>query len=353
MDNNEQEIDFLAIGDIVNDDFVDLQEARVFEDRDGVSMLAMRFGDKLPYKDRELIKGVGNSPNAATSATRLGLRAGIMTHVGDDELGQETIAALEERNVNTEFVTTEVNKTTNYHFVLRWKAERTILIKHEAYTYNLAAQTEGKPIPKWIYFSSVGEDSIQYHHDIAAWAKEKNIKLAFQPGTFQIKLGFKPLQDLYETTELFFCNVEEAERILGPVLGDSAIDSNRDKNTNNRQQQVIFLLQEMRKLGPKIVCITDGPGGAYAYDGADAWHIPMYPDPAPPVDRTGAGDSFSSTFTSALILGKGLDEALRWGPINSMSVVQKVGAQAGLLERQKLEELLNTAPEEYKATKIL
>ena len=353
MENNEQEIDFLAIGDIVNDDFVALKDVRVFEDRDGVSMIAMRFGDKIPYESRELIRAVGNSPNAATSATRLGLRTSIMTHVGDDELGEKTTKALAERNVDTSFITTEAGKITNYHFVLRHKAERTILIKHEEYTYDLAKQTEGKPTPKWVYFSSVGENSMQYHHDIAAWVKEAGIKMAFQPGTFQIKLGYEPLKDIYEATELFFCNVEEAERILIPVIGEAAINTNRESSANNRKGQVAFLIQEMRKLGPNIVCITDGPGGAYAYDGTDGWYIPMYPDPSTPVDRTGAGDSFSSTFTSALILGKGLDEALRWGPINSMSVVQHVGAQAGLLERAKLEEFLADAPADYVAEKLI
>ena len=103
----------------------------------------------------------------------------------------------------------------------------------------------------------------------------------------------------------------------------------------------------MRSLGPNIVCITDGSNGAYAYDGEHAWFMPIYPDPAPPVDRTGAGDSFSSTFTSALALGHDIPTALSWGPINSMSVVQYVGAQEGLLSLQKLQEYLMKAPEDY------
>ena len=80
--------------------------------------------------------------------------------------------------------------------------------------------------------------------------------------------------------------------------------------------------------------------------------MPMYPDPAPPVDRTGAGDSFSSTFTAAIALGLSPSEALAWGPINSMSVVQHIGAQKGLLTREKIEEYLKNAPEDYKATEI-
>ena len=108
----------------------------------------------------------------------------------------------------------------------------------------------------------------------------------------------------------------------------------------------------MKKLGPKIPVITDGPKGAYALDGDDAWYMPIYPDPAPPVDRTGAGDSFASTFTAAIALGFPVSVALSWGPINSMSVVQYIGAQKGLLSRKFLEEYLMHAPADYVAKKI-
>lgn len=348
----QDQIDFLAVGDIVNDDFIDLADAEVHDDSDGKKRLDMRFGDKIPYRERELIYAVGNSPNAAVSATRLGLKTGLMTHVGDDELGQKTVATLGERGVDTSYVTTEANKTTNYHFVLRWQAERTILIKHENYTYDLASQVAGKPLPKWLYFSSVGEDSIPYHHDIASWVRENNIKLAFQPGTFQIKLGYKPLVDVYEQCAVFFCNVEEAELILAPVIGDDTIANEKEESGLDRALHVKFLLTQIHQLGPKIVCITDGPDGAYAYDGQEAWHMPIYPDPAPPVDRTGAGDSFSSTFTSALALGHDIPTALAWGPINSMSVVQHVGAQAGLLSATQLQEHLAEAPEHYQPKRL-
>ena len=109
----------------------------------------------------------------------------------------------------------------------------------------------------------------------------------------------------------------------------------------------------MRELGPTLPVITDGPHGAFTVDTDDqAWRMPMYPDPAPPVDRTGAGDSFSSTFTSAIILGKDPAEALSWGPINSMSVVQHIGAQEGLLQREQLEEYLKNRPDDYVPSKV-
>ena len=108
----------------------------------------------------------------------------------------------------------------------------------------------------------------------------------------------------------------------------------------------------MRELGPKIVLITDGPKGAYAYDGEKMWQMPIYPDPKPPFERTGAGDAFSSTFTVALALDLPIAKALCWAPVNSMSVVQYVGAREGLLTRHKLEEYLMNAPPHYAPKEI-
>ena len=92
--------------------------------------------------------------------------------------------------------------------------------------------------------------------------------------------------------------------------------------------------------------------GAVASDGKEAYRMPLYPDPAPPVDRTGAGDAFASTFVAALIKGNTIAGALQWAPINSMSVLQKVGAQAGLLTEAELEHFLTNAPESYKPERL-
>ena len=80
--------------------------------------------------------------------------------------------------------------------------------------------------------------------------------------------------------------------------------------------------------------------------------MPLYPDPAPPYERTGAGDAFASTFVAALVKGNTIEGALQWAPINSMSVVQKVGAQAGLLTEEELNEWLRKAPDWYKPEKF-
>lgn len=329
--------DFVAIGDILIDEFIELNkdQADVSIDLDtGRKTLHMPFGGKVPYDGVEVIAAVGNSPNAAVAAHRLGLETALVSNLGHDKGGRDCLDALRAEGIHTDFVKVHEDKVTNYHYVLRYGPERTILIKHEKYPYALP----DFPVPpKFLYFSSIGEHGIEHHHEIARYvAANPETKLAFQPGTFQIKLGVEALKDVYENTEIFFCNLEEAQEIL--------------KTT---ERHVPTLIRGLRALGPKLPVITDGPNGAYVIDADDqAWHMPMYPDPADPVDRTGAGDSFSSTFTAAIILGFSPDVALAWGPINSMSVVQKIGAQAGLLTRAELEKFLDNRPAEYVASKI-
>ncbi|KKQ15044.1 MAG: Sugar kinase, ribokinase family [Candidatus Daviesbacteria bacterium GW2011_GWA1_36_8] len=157
-------------------------------------------------------------------------------------------------------------------------------------------------------------------------------KLAFQPGTFQMKMGRETLAAVYARADIFFCNKEEAERILGLPTG----------------QDIKLLLTQIKALGPKIAVITDDKRGCYAIDEQGAMlHCPRYPDPKEPYEITGAGDALASTTVAALGLGQPLAEALRWGSANASAVLQEIGAQKGLLTRAQLEERLKNPPAEF------
>ena len=328
-------LDFVAIGDTAVDEFINLKDAHVSCDVNHQNCtISTRWGYKIPYDSSILVSGVGNAANAAVAAARLGLNSGFISNVGKDHFGEEIIATLSREGVDTKYVAINEKIPTNHHYVLCYEAERTILIRHEAYPYVIP---EGFMVPKWIYLSSVGENTETLHSDLAQWLRaHPETKLAFQPGTFQIKMGKEKLADLYAVTEIVACNKEEAERILGLEKTD-----------------IKELLEKMLALGPKIALITDGTNGAYVSNGTEMFKVPMYPDLKPPVNRTGAGDAMSSTFVIALALGKTLKEAVLWGPINSMSVVQHVGAQKGLLTRDEIEKFLADAPAEYKVESLL
>ncbi len=331
--SEHDQLDVLAIGDVVTDAFIKLFDDRAvaYENEQG-KWLAMPFATKIPFDKAIVIEGVGNASNAAVSFARLGLRSGLVSNVGADQNGRDMLAALHKNKVDTRFVHANPGKISNYHYVLWYKEERTILIKHEEYDYQWP-RFRPTDIPKWVYFSSISKNALDSYHDyVADWlAENPTVKLALQPGTFQLEAGAERLQALYQRTEVLVVNREEA------VL-----------TSHGNYDDIHDLLNRLHQLGPKTVVITDGPAGAYASDGQVRLKMPPYPDPAPPFERTGAGDAFASTLVAALAKGSNLEGALQWAPINSMNVVQHVGAQEGLLTEAQLDDLLKQAPEWYK-----
>lgn len=323
----------LAIGDVVTDAFIKLLDDRaVTYDNEQGKWLAMPFGSKVPFERAEVIEGVGNASNAAVSFARLGIHAGLVSNVGGDNFGRNIINALEKERVDTRFVRINHDKVTNYHYVLWYKEERTILINHEEYNYQWPRFT-ARDIPEWVYFSSISKNAIDEYHDfVMDWLDENpGVKLAFQPGTYQMEAGIERMRRLYARAEVMVLNREEAVYVSGGSYDD-----------------IHDLMNRFHELGTKIVVITDGPNGAYASDGENRFKMPLYPDPAPPLERTGAGDAFASTFVAAIMKGNTIEGALQWAPINSMNIVQHVGAQAGLLTEEELTEYLKVAPEWYK-----
>jgi len=331
------QLDILAIGDIATDIFIKIKEAEEVCDSSGDDCkLCLDFGAKIPYESVDVCHAVGNSSNVAISVSRLGLKSGLMTNIGDDQNGIDCMEILKQENVDLNFIKKESQKITSNHYVLWYKGERTILTKHEAYNYEWTKTkiSEEYHSPSWIYLSSLGENSSSFYKEIAGYLeRHTKVKLAFQPGTLQIKLGYEKLIEIYKKTDIFLCNKEEAEKIL-----------------NLENEEITVLLKKIFDLGPKIVVITNGFKGAYSYDGKEILFIKSLEMKA--IESTGAGDSFSSAFISAIFLGKSINDALLWGVINSASVVLFIGPHKGLLTQNQIENKIKDMSNDYKPIKI-
>lgn len=325
----------LAIGDIFTDAFIKLSEdvAHVDTDENDQKWLNIPFGGRPPYEEVEIVQSVGPAPNSAVSFARLGLDAGLLAWLGDDKAGDDSLKHLTSEKVDVSLMNQKKDTNSNYYYVLRLGAERTILTKDEDYEY---VWHEPSRVPDWIYLASISEDSWQLHVDLLNYLeKHPNTKLVLQPGTFHFKWGKEKLKDIFARSYVTIMNREEAVDI-----------------TKRSYDSLHELADGLHELGPKIVVITDGPSGSYASFDGKLVSMPNYPDPAPPYDRTGAGDAFASTIVAALALGETMETALSWAPINSMSVVQKLGAQAGLLSKSEIKQYLEKAPADYKITQM-
>ena len=336
--------DIVTIGDIAVDAFIKIGQARESVNPiTGHRELGLEFGSKIPYESSEDVFAVGNSGNAAVACSRLGMNVGIVTNVGDDVYGLKSIEKLKSENISVDFVETNRGSRTNYHYILWYKNDRTILTKHEEYRYTLPEYLN----TKWLYLSSLSEHSVSFHKDIENYLdKNPDVKLIFQPGTFQLKMGKDALRKIYSRSELFFCNLEEAEKILGLEIVKISSD------INERNQNIKRLLLELCNLGVKIPIITDGPNGSYTLIDGDIYKMPIYNDIGKPIERNGAGDAFSSTFSVCYIKGMNIEDCLKWASINSMNVCQHIGSHAGLLHESEIKTLLFKAPKGWGVIKL-
>jgi sugar/nucleoside kinase (ribokinase family) len=162
--------------------------------------------------------------------------------------------------------------------------------------------------------------------------KTNNTKLAFNPGTIQLEKKGKVFMDVLGIADYLFVNKQEAEAILyGKELGFG----------NGIESQIEKLLYGLKGLGAKNVVITDGDNGSFVQDENNkTYHLGIVKVDV--VEKTGAGDAYTAGFLAAVQNGKPIEEAMHWGVLDGASVIQKIGAQEGLLTKAELEDKLKS-----------
>lgn len=321
----------ITIGDASEDIFVDVKDAKIEKSHKFVSGQALCFelGEKIPVKDVFFEVG-GSACNTAVGFSRLGMSAGIMTALGYDSLAEKIIKKLEEESVKIKQIVWNKKINTHFSIIFNLGEERTILVYRSLEDYSVLIPKKSLNT-KWVYLAPTGQNSEKIAERLVELAAEKNIKIVWNPGSIQIDQGVHKYKNLLLNTSILFLNRDEGIKFTRLAV-------------KSRVEDISRLLHSM---GPKIVVITEGKKGASAYDGRIFYKIDALDKKR--VDATGAGDSFAVGFAGKLIFENEFSkeqiiEALRWGIINSASVVNKIGAQAGLLTSTQIEDELTKHP---------
>lgn len=319
-------LDLLSIGDASIDTFMSPMESETLCRVDTKEcLIAFSYGAKIPVKNLEFSVG-GNAANNAVGATRLGVNTSIVLTLGQDSVGDMIVTKLKGENVDPTYIIQQPETTSNYSTIINYSGERTIFVYHAPRSYEFPVKL---PTAPWVYLTSMGEAFRPFYNHVSDWlTKNPQIKLAFNPGSWQIRSDYKDIESTMKLTHTIFVNREEAEKLTN--FGDSH-NHNRD------------LLIALQKLGPKICIVTDGGSGAIAYDSINGKFLKVGVMPVDPYERTGAGDAFGSGTLSALVHNKTLDEALLWGTCNSASVIGYTGGQRGLLKEAEMNVWLERA----------
>lgn len=136
-------------------------------------------------------------------------------------------------------------------------------------------------------------------------------KICFLLSYYGLKDVKTRLKNILKFTDVIILNKEEAISFTGV----------------RKIKECLKILQSYNK---KIVIITDGPNGAYCYDGEKEYFEKAF-NKLKIIDTTGAGDCFSATFFYYYIQKESIQNCLKYATINSASIVQFKGATSKLL----------------------
>ena len=312
--------DIVCVGNAKIDSFLTLRQAnnylRLMEE---TNELCIKFGEKIAVDKAELQLG-GNAANVGVGTSRLGLNPALVAEIGKDEFAQKIINTLFSEKVDVSNVKQTEGQQSSFSTIINFKGERIIFSEHVKRSHDFNFENIST---KWIYLTSLGEDWIGAYQKTVDFVKKTKCRLAFNPGTLQIAAGKKSIENVLLITDVLFVNKEEAAQITNYKL---QITNEKEGN----KKVITRLLETLQKLGPKIAVITDGKNGSFVIDALGNISKKGIVE-TKEVEKTGAGDAYSSGFLSALIKNKSINDAMDLGTKNSASVIGKVGAQAGLL----------------------
>jgi sugar/nucleoside kinase (ribokinase family) len=280
--------------------------------KDYVEILPL--GSKLEVDQVHFDTG-GGATNAAVTFARQGLTVGAVAKIGVDPAGGEVLRILRREGVSIDQVVKDPRLHTGFSTLLvAPSGERTVLV-HRGASANLQPKDFklSELTADWFYISSLG-GNLALLSKIIERARKVNAQVALNPGQAELAQVRKLVKILPGVTVLI---------------------------ANKEEMQQMFNAEDGRELLRKatgschLAVMTDAAKGSYVCDGLKIYFAGQY-QKVRVVDRTGAGDAFGSGFVAGLAQGLGIEDALTLASANATSVVQKIGAKAGILKQAKL-----------------
>ena len=301
--------DIITFGSAVIDIFVDTDV------KEKGKLIAYDIGSKILIKDLKFNIG-GGGTNTAVAFSRLGLKTGYIGKLDNDFGGNKVLNLLKDEKITfLGKVVTKNNMLGGYSIILDSKEnDRTILTYKGLNDSIKLSDLDIKQLQtRWLYLSSLLDDSFKTQKDLANGLYKNGVKIAFNPSEYLIKV--LDLMPILKITEILILNKEEAELLC-------------QKNKVHEKD----LLKGLHSLGPRIVVITNKDKEVLAYDGQKKYSL--IPHKIKVRERTGAGDAFASGFVAGQIAEKSIVDSLNLGLQESESVIGHQGAKIGLIKRK-------------------
>ena len=297
--------DIISIGAATVDIFVKSEQFKVQD-----NLLSLEYSSKNEISS-SLISSGGGATNSSVALSRLDLKAGCLSLLGNDPLSLYIFQDLKDNNVSTDLLIHLNEESTDFSVILvAPDGGRSILTNRGTSRLELSHIVWDKlQNTSWFYITSL-EGNLELLEQLIGFAVEHQIKVALNPGNRELANSDR-LIPLLNKINFLLLNKYESELLTGFEV-----------NKPN-------YWEKLQSFGSGITAITNGREGAYVLTSTEKLFSPIIN--IKPVDETGAGDAFGSTFISAQLHHLNLTESLFWSIKNSASVVSELGAKSGLL----------------------
>ena len=275
-------------------------------------------GETISGEDLVIIPG-GKGANQAVAAARQGASVAMVGRLGEDSFGPTLTQNLQKNNVDTSHVITGPTATGTAIIVVDTNGQNSIVLSPGA---------NGQVTPEDLDALSFQDaDILLLQLEIPLETVVHAASLARQNG-LRVILNPAPARQLPDSLLVDVDILVPNESELQLLSGQSVTDIDSAKSA----------AQTLLEKGVKTVIVTLGANGALLVTDKQITHIPTFKVDV--VDTTAAGDAFIGGLATALLKGKALEEAVRYGNASGALAATKFGAQPSLPTQDEVVQLL-------------
>lgn len=265
-------------------------------DSKGRASEPLKLHSSTPGTVRVSVGGVAR--NVADNLTRLGVRAVLLSAIGNDGSGRRILNNAQEVGIHTEhLIISDDHHTAAYLAILDENGNLVMSVDDMAILELITPQVISrhrrliKEAAMVVIDSNLSETAIAMLMKVAT---RYNVPVCADPTSTGLAPRLKPhLPNIYMITP----NVPEAETLSGCTI----------QNEDDALNAALVLVSQ----GVKIAIITLAEAGVVYASASDSGYVPAVPTEL--VDTTGASDALTATVVFGLLNDIPLDEAVRLG----------------------------------------